>query len=170
MFPSFHFNKLQPKINVMPLKYKIIPDLNLIINYWSGRLTFDEIITSKLAQINDMQWNQKYNIISDIRNADFDHVEELSIRFIDFLSRHKRFKYKIKYAFLTQTPCQVVFQKLLELHKTHEILFQSESFSTHKALYCWLNIGTNKFDRINKVITDFEFGKGKHGAGSSKNS
>lgn len=138
---------------IKTLKYKIIPELNLIIDCWNGKLTFDKILASKLDQVKDKDWNQAYNNISDIRNAVFDLTNEDAKKIIDYTKTDKRWQEKRKTAYLTNNPNQVVFQKLLEINKTQEIPNKIESFYTINAILNWLQINMSEYDKINKIVT-----------------
>lgn len=139
---------------VKTLKYKIIPELNLIIDCWYGELTFDKILSSKLEQANDPEWNQAYHNISDIRNAVFSLSDKEAKKIIDYTRTDIRWQHKRKTAYLTDNPNQVVFQKLLEFNKSREIPNEIEGFSTLNAILNWLQIDMSEFEKINNIIRE----------------
>lgn len=139
---------------IKTLKYKIIPELNLIIDCWFGVLTFDKILASKLEQANDVNWNKEYHNISDIRNAIFSLSNEEAKKIIDYTKQDKRWQDKRKTAYLTNNPNQVVFQNLLEINKSREIPNEIQSFSTLGAILKWMQIDMSEFEKINAIIIE----------------
>jgi hypothetical protein len=136
------------------LKYKIIPALKLYIDCWYGKLTFDKILTAKLEQAKDSLWNREYNNISDIRNSIFTLSDEEAKKIIDYTETDTRWQNDRKTAYLTNTPNQVVFQKLLEFNKSQDIPNKIEAFSTLEAILSWLGIGKSNFNKINNIIIE----------------
>jgi len=136
------------------LKYKIIPELKLIIDCWNGELTFDKILTSKLEQVKDQKWNKSYSNISDIRNAEFSLTDDEAKKIIDYTKEDIRWQHKRKTAYLTKNPNQVVFQKLLELNISKDIPNNIEGFSTLNAALKWLNINMREIESIKKIIEE----------------
>ncbi len=141
------------------LKYQILPELNLIIDVWFGALTFDKILAAKLEQVKDPLWNQRYNNISDVRNALFSLSNEEAARIIDYTRQDTRWQYKRKTAYLTENPNQVVFEKILEMNKTQDIPNSMMSFSTLQAALRWLQIDAGEYERIDGVIREIRDGK-----------
>lgn len=140
--------------NLQTLKYKILPELNLIIDVWYGAMTFDKILASKLEQVKDPKWNQGYNNISDIRNAVFSLKMEEAKKIIEYIRADTRWQFKRRTAYITKNPNQVVFQKFIEMAKSKEIPNEIESFSTLQAALSWLRIDDSEFKKIDHVIAD----------------
>lgn len=140
--------------SIKTLKYKILSELNLIIDCWYGELTFDKILASKLEQAQNAKWNQGYHNISDIRNAVFSLTNTEAKKIIDYTKTDMRWQHKRKTAYLTNNPNQVVFQKILELNKSKDIPNEIKSFSTLGAALNWIKIDMSEFDKINNIILE----------------
>lgn len=64
--------------------YKIIPNLNLVVEYYSGTIQIDDIMLLKNHICQEKEYNSNYNLIHDFRNAYFDMTENDLYRHLDY--------------------------------------------------------------------------------------
>jgi len=135
-------------------KYKIIQNMNLIIEYHAGKLCYDEIIKFKTIQSKDDNYNANYNFLVDIREAEIMLSEDQIINIFKFVIDNKIMIGNRKVAQLTSTPNQVVTTILLEKHNI--IPIQTNVFSTMEAAIRFLGFSNIDLKTINGYIEELK--------------
>lgn len=135
------------------LKYKILPEIRLIIDCWFGELTFEKILASKLEEAEDAHWSPDFDNISDIRNAVFSLSNDHAKQIIEYARSNPRWSHKRKTAYLTKNPNQVVFQTMLGLNKPIDMPNELGLFSTLDTALYWLGINRSELERIQEILT-----------------
>lgn len=144
--------------SVSTLKYKIYPEINLVVDCWFGELTADKIVHEKLLQAKDPLWSFEYDTIADIRNTTFSNLKDEIDKVINYSKRDHRWTGNRRTAHITSTPDQVVFQMLLRnsLPKTFKNSFAL--FSTLEVAFDWLTIPEKEMlkviNDINQIISE----------------
>lgn len=137
-------------------KYKILPELALIIEFWKGEFMFKEIIELKTLESSHPDWKASYNVLSDARlsimELNFDNANK-----DDFIGNYtqenaEKFAKHSKTALLTNFPHQVVMSILLQNKIPKEIKLKVKEFSTVGAALKWLGINSLEFERINNIL------------------
>lgn len=119
--------------------YKILPNHNLIIEYYSGDIDFVSFMNFKKKLILEPLFTPNLNILIHFKNATFKMTDEEINKYIHFSETDIKVIGKRKIALITETPNQVVVStlfKMIQRIKSKSV----EIFSTKEAALRWLNI------------------------------
>lgn len=128
------------------IKYRIIPELRLWIEHYSGTVTVEEIINQRKRIIEDHDFQPEYNAIADFRDAILPFKLNELREFIDLLRDNVSMRGKRMVGILTNTPQQVAISELYRLH-LGELPMKVEIFSTIEATVRFIGFG----DRMKEV-------------------
>jgi len=131
--------------------YKILPELALIVEYWNGDYSFEEILELKNIEASDPEWRDSFNVLADDRQTNF-RIEALIKDNGKYFSVSQKFVKKRKTALLTSLPKQVATSVLMQMHQHPEALVTVEIFSTVNASLQWLQINRNEWNRIDTLL------------------
>lgn len=95
--------------------YKILPELRLFLEYYSGPITLKELIGIKKKEITDKDYDPTFNAIGDLRDADFQVSVPDIVEYHDFVKNTPNVSGKRKTAMLTKTPSQVARSLLYQM-------------------------------------------------------
>lgn len=135
--------------------YKIIPEKKLVIEYFHGALTWEDLINNKEILAREINYNPLFNIIDDVRDAFIVFEEEGLSKFINLINENNKLYGKRKTAILTDTPNQLVNSELLNLRRK-EVPFNLKTVSTlHEALK-WTEVLENDFPLIEMYLDELK--------------
>lgn len=147
------FNNSSYNVNYMQIfKYKILPDLELIIDFFKGSFNYQEIIMYKIEQSKDPLWNEKYNILADIRNLELDYSQNDIVEHLAESRDAMKLQSKRRTAAITLKPKQVVFGVLVQQNLSEEVAMEVEYFSTIEAAISWLGCASSKKELISNTL------------------
>jgi hypothetical protein len=133
------------------LTYLILEDESLILEYYCGQYSADELIDFKRRIGEDEKFNPDFNVISDIRELEFLFDVPQVKKYVDFLLNNKRYIGKRKTVMITRTPKQVVTSLGFDmLKKDLPVLFKV--VSTFESAYNFIGL----LDKV-QVIVDRYF-------------
>ncbi len=118
-------------------KYKIIESSKLIVEYYSGKITVEDLISSKKVISQEPNYNFYFNTILDFRDC------ELSIAIDDFQVLNNYFDenfYKRgvrKVAYLIDTPHEAALSTLFSRINKSKIEMHKRVFSTVEGIVLW---------------------------------
>lgn len=134
------------------LKYKILPEFNLIIDSYSGNLTTEEILFLKGEQTKDPLWDPTFNTLSDMRNSST-VLDEMSIKKLaSYQVRDERWSHPRRTASLTNQTNQVVYETLFNLLKPKNSKVLVKAFSTIDAAMRWLDLDLQQKSLIENTL------------------
>jgi hypothetical protein len=143
------------KIMGTKTRYCILPELNLIIEYYSGIIGVEEIKNLELLKNKDKEYNGEYNIILDMSDAEFNldenDIDEVSL----FMQTNKDSFGKRKCAFITKTPNQVV-SPMLYKSQIKFLPMKYEVFSTMNASLKFINVSRIHKKYIKNIIKNLK--------------
>lgn len=138
------------------MQYQIIPDRNLILEYFSGEIHKMDILNFKNEISKNVAYNQTYNIIHDFRDATFiANVDEVK-SFIELIKANKKIYAQKKVAFITDKPNQVSITYLFKAFK-NETLLIADTFSTVEGAVVWVGLKPTETDYINSLFEELKF-------------
>jgi hypothetical protein len=136
------------------IRYSILPELSLIIEYLSGKVDGDDAINLKKIEKNDPKYNANYNCLVDFRDTEVYMNNEGKIsmsKFIEFFKGEKELLSKRKSALLTSEPQQVVLSSLLKDFSI-ELPMYFEIFSTLQSSVAYINCLPGDIQVINDEL------------------
>ena len=133
--------------------YKILVERKLIIEYFSGSITWSDVKKLKTCEVHDLKYNKTYNLIGDIRSSEIIFQNKEVVEFLDFVRLKKESHSKKQVAILTSTPNNVITAELLKLN-INELPQALKTFSTVEAILSWLNINKDEIYEINYALDE----------------
>ncbi|MBN2165759.1 MAG: hypothetical protein JW717_05730 [Marinilabiliaceae bacterium] len=119
------------------IQYLILPKYQLIIETYQGSVTLANYVEMKTKQFADANFNKDFDIIADLRNANFSFDEPMT-DLLDFFSTNKNNIGNRRSALIAQTPKEtskaIIFSNLIQKFAT----VNANVFSTLEAAYSWL--------------------------------
>jgi len=137
------------------IRYKIISDLKLTVEYYRGAINLEDIINFKNTEIIDEKYNPNYNSIGDFRDADFFLDEKQIKEFINYIKNNKKNMGVRKTALLTNTPSQVVTSTLYQLN-SDGLPMNLKIFSTLESTLKWIDISKSDYQIIDKAVQNMK--------------
>ncbi len=124
---------------MLSVKYKIVPQYNLIIEFFYGEVTLSDILDAKRNKNTRSDFDPSFNHLIDLRQAKINialsEIEEIA----KFQEENKQFIQKRKSAFLTESPEHTSLAILFML-SMQNLPISFEIFSTTKAALNWLDL------------------------------
>jgi len=133
------------------IHYKILPELNLILEYYGGKITLNDVINHKSLEIRDIDYNENYHFISDMRDTEFNIDSQDFNEYLKFLNRNNKVIGQRKSAILTNTPNQVAITSLFKSKSKH-FPVSFEIFSTLEGAFNWVNLPEDLHEGIKETI------------------
>jgi hypothetical protein len=136
-------------------KYKILPDKRLIVRYYDGLFSLNDIIAFLNETGKDALYDPTFNVINDFRDAETNvKIKEINELF-GYVKGNKKIYGKRKSVFLTKTPNQTVFSMMLGLLK-YENEVKIKTFSTLLDAIKWLGFTPSDLNAIENCINDLK--------------
>ncbi|TLX72993.1 hypothetical protein E9993_16130 [Labilibacter sediminis] len=133
------------------LNYLILPELSLIIEYYSGAFHADELIDFKRKIGMDEKYDPNYNVISDIRELSFlFEIDEVQ-KYMEFIAKNKRYIGARKTAMITSTPSQVVTSLKFNLLKTN-LPIVLDVFSIPETAYAFIGLSSDDAEMVDNLL------------------
>ncbi len=85
------------------MKYEIIPEKNLLIETFSGRVTLDDVVTFLQEILEDPRYSPEMNGIADLREVDLDVSYDQVRELVDWLGSLET-RTRRRWAFVTGRP------------------------------------------------------------------
>ncbi|MCF8380583.1 MAG: hypothetical protein K9H49_13470 [Bacteroidales bacterium] len=134
--------------------YKILPELNLIVDYYSGPVNLNDIINLKKIEGKDPEYSPNRDVINDFIDCEFNFTYENVIKFVKYVENNQNIVGKRKVAFLTQSPHQVTLTLVYKLNAMNLPMIM-ETFTTLEAAMNWIGISENYIETIESTINEF---------------
>jgi hypothetical protein len=135
------------------ISYRILPDLELIVESYYGIVSINDYIQLKTAQLIDNQFNPLFSNIADIRNTELSISNDDIIMCINFMKSANGLIGKRRAAVLTATPNQVAISILFARYGK-ELPVQYEVVSTLEAALKWVKKSPSDYTRVKSVMTE----------------
>lgn len=137
------------------LKYKILTEIPVIVEYYEGLITLNDLIEFEIREMNDENYSPDLNTITDLRNAKLSALDYEVNEFVNFLKQTKGIVGNRKVAIITNTPDQVAITSLYSMY-TKDLPIKNEVFSTIEAAISWLGLPVSLFKLIKDNIDFLE--------------
>jgi len=137
------------------IRYKILPELNLIIEYYGGKINLDDVICHKRLEIKDLEYNGNYHFIADLRDVELNVSIQDITDYLHFVKKNNQVIGQRNSAILTNSPNQVAITTLFKM-KGENLPVGYEVFSTLEAAIEWINLSSNYCDIIEEIIRNMK--------------
>ena len=137
------------------VKYRVLPDFKIIIEYFNGAITLNDIIENDKNIVIDKQYNLNYNSIIDFRNAQLMLSQDDISSYINFVITNSQIIGKRKVAFITRTPDHVALLTIYEM-LSENLPMTYNIFSTIEASLKWIGVSISYIDLFEKYIEDLK--------------
>lgn len=131
-------------------KHIILPELNLIIEYFAGPIDAECVLAEKNKMINNPLFDQKYNVLDDFRDAIMEYSLEGTKNIIEWIARNHN--YPRQAAHLTNSPDQVAATTIFSNLKSPKLEINLKIFSTIESALNWINLDDDKLPIIEAEI------------------
>jgi len=135
--------------------YKIIPEKKLVLEYFCGELTWEDLIENKRKLALEKNYDPTYNIIDDVRDAFIVFEEGGLSKFVKLINENSMLNGKRKTTILTDTPNQLVNSELLS-SREKDIPFKLKTVSTLLTATKWVNSLPSDFKLIKDSLTELK--------------
>ncbi|WP_319592100.1 hypothetical protein [uncultured Draconibacterium sp.] len=129
--------------------YKIIANHKMIIEYYSGMISINDIMLLKDILSGESDFDTTFKILHDFREADFQMDTDDIDKLVNFYVGHK-VSGKRRAAYLTLKPNEVVYTTLFAMLVSKSLPINGKTFTTIKSAIQWLNV--NNELEINKLL------------------
>lgn len=127
------------------IDFIIIPDKELVIEYFDGPVSLQDAITLKYREIQVPDYKPEYSFITDLRRAELLINYDQLAEFFQFMEFTGGIIGQRCSAIVTETPKQVAFAELFRDYGNH-LPVEWEIFSTLQSALKWLNAPLSEFD------------------------
>lgn len=137
------------------VKFIILPEHKLIIEYFNGNITIQDIIDSKNKKNKLENFNPSFDHIIDLRNAEFDFSHEEIKKIAEFQNANREYIAKRKSAFITSKPEHVSMAMLFSISIKH-LPIEFEIFTTVGAALNRLDIWELSVQEYESKVEDLK--------------
>ena len=133
------------------IKYIILPEINLLIEYYYEDVSFDDILQHKKKITQDPLFNLIFFIVSDYRDCNLNvDVNDID-KYIKFRKYEMPIRGDIYASFLTSKPNQVVIGVLFKTI-SDDIGVKSHVCSTLRSGVLWIYTTETNYERIKNEL------------------
>ncbi len=136
------------------LNYKIYPDLKLVLEVYKGEIFIEDLLNLKKQLLNDPEYSNEFDVLSDIRNADLqfqmDEIEKIHA----FYNEHPERVGKRRVAILTATALQAGLAALLH-HTNRTPQIARDTFSVMGSALSWIGCKTESL-KIEELLQSLD--------------
>jgi len=135
-------------------KYKIFPELNLLIEFFHGKFGLKELKELKIEEVKEKDYNPNINALVDLRESEPLFNENEIIDYINFVKQNKKIPGSRYSALLTNNPRDLK-TSLIYILLGKSLPMKFEIFSTLEASLKWIGIAESNYGLINDVLEEF---------------
>ncbi|MBK3519331.1 hypothetical protein [Carboxylicivirga marina] len=140
---------------MIKLTFKIIRELNLIVEYYQGDITVHDIIRNKKATIQHPDFNKDANVVLDLRDANVMFEKDDMQTLVTFFKSNSEFQGDKKAVYLTSKPQEVVNTMLFSL-KVGEFSIKPQTVSTIEAAVAFMHIDGLDAIRLDAILGELK--------------
>lgn len=135
--------------------YRIIPELRLVIEYFGGELTIEDVVNTKMKELED-NYDPNYNFIVDFRNAKNIFSEQELKGYIDFVSRNKEFIGDRKSAIISNSSLSLVTTSIYAMYGRKSLPMQIRIVQDLAEAMEWCEVDKDNFELLNNILTEYK--------------
>lgn len=142
---------------MIEFRYKILHEINLVLQYYKGNLNSDFMIEKNSEMFRDDDFNPEYNGITIFWDVSFTEDFFEIKKYSDFITKNQSLYSKRQVAVLTDTPNQAATATLFKQFSGGTPM-SYEVFSTLDRAIKWLNLPNDKFEVIKNAMQEIKKG------------
>ena len=135
--------------------YRILPEFNIIIEFYSGPVNLSDLTDIRNKLINEKLLINNFNFIVDLRNAVFDLHTNVVEEFISYVKQKSDLIWKRKTSIISLTPNQSAFS-VLYISDLGNSPLKVNTFSTIESALKWVDLPPSAQPHIEKVIDEMK--------------
>ena len=137
------------------IKYKILHAQKIVIEYYSGPISLDDIKELKSTEIKDKDFNPNYNILMDGRETKLITNHQDILDLINYIKSNPKIIGNRNSSFLTSTPDQVAKTTLLKL-QSDIFPMNYNIFSTLYAALAFIRVPKDSYLIVEGVLNEMK--------------
>ena len=127
--------------------YTIIPDLKLIITYFEGTVTFNDVIKLNMQFISDKLYDSTFNILMDFRNSTALAYRMDLKEYFEFFKKNISLSKRIRNGIMYRTANQkFIISMYIPIAKLMKI--DAKEFETLEKYFTWMEFTAEEQDLI----------------------
>lgn len=134
-------------------RFKILPELRLIVEVYQGTLTVEDFIRVKLSEAKNPCYSPEFNVIADMRASIIKPLKKEVGRYAESIQSQPELYGSRRSAILTDTPDHVVAATLYEFINAQTPL-RLKAFSLLTACLDWIEVPYDKMDLVQSVLRE----------------
>jgi P2-related tail formation protein len=135
--------------------YKIIPELRLVIEYFGGYLSIEDVLETKRQQIKD-NYDPTYNFIVDYREArnilDKNELKE----YVNFVKQNKEFIGKRKSAIISNSTVSMVTTSIYAMYGRTALPMDIAIVQNLYEAMEWTEIDKSHYKLVYQLLTEYK--------------
>jgi len=135
--------------------YRIISDLQLVIEYFGGNLTIEDVINTKKQELKE-NYDPSFNFIVDFRNARNAFTQEELKEYIYFVSRNKEFVGDRKSAIISNNPLSLVTTSIYAMYGRNSLPMQIKIVENLNEAMKWCEVDNSNYEFIEDVLKNYK--------------
>jgi len=135
--------------------YKILPEIHLFVEYYSGQIFLEDLIHVKKREIKDKDYDPLFNAIGDLRDAEFILSVPEIIEYSNYVKSASKVSGKRNTAILTRTPGQVAKSSIYQM-QGRALPMNFKIVSTLEAALEWVGLSNEYSGYIEVTIRDMK--------------
>ncbi len=128
-------------------EYKILPDMNLVLQVYKGPVTLGIIKQVKKEIYQQLTYKTSFNFIVDIRDVEVILTRDDLINYGNFVAEESDPNDRVKVALLSRTPEQLAATMIVQLNEKGNSI-EHKAFNNLKACLAWVGIPNTKFNTM----------------------
>ncbi len=135
--------------------YRILPELKINLEYYSGPTYLKDLIEIRRELIEEKALNPNFNFIVDLRDATFDLNSNVVDEFVNYVKSKTDLLWNRRTALLSLTPNQTAFS-LLYISDLGNVPMKINSFYTMESAIQWVGLSSEDQPVIEKAIMEIK--------------
>lgn len=135
------------------IRYKILPELRLVIEFAQGDVFLEDSINLKKQQMKDENFDASYNFIVVANNANMNFNEEQIEAYVSFVKSQAALIENRKSAIITSTPDQVVVYTIYDI-AVEMLPMNFQVVSTLETAMNWTNVPMEQLEFLKQTIKE----------------
>lgn len=136
-------------------KYKIIKDWKIIVTYYAGDTTLDELKDAAILMSKDEEYSPNFSVINDLRDCNL-HVDVEEVEgYVEFMKNDLGMMSNRIVSFLTLKPMEVVLSSLFSESVRNHAIF-GKVFTTTFSAIKWLMHPYMNEEKFESIIAEMK--------------